>query len=58
MAASIEAQAAAMRRGGADEVEALARRVDELEAELASRRSETAKLRKQLEAMLRLIADD
>jgi hypothetical protein len=58
MAASIEAQAAAMRRGGADEVEALARRVEELEAELATRRSETAKLRKQLEAMLRLVADD
>jgi type IV pilus assembly protein PilB len=58
MAESIEAQAAAMRRGGAEEVDALERRVEELEAELATRRSETAELRKQLKAMLHLISDN
>jgi hypothetical protein len=58
MAASIEAQADAMRRGGAGEVDALERRVEELEAELATRRAETAELRKQLKAMLILISDD
>ena len=58
MAASIEAQADAMRRGSGEEVDALERRVAELEAELATRRSETAELRKQLQAMLRLISEN
>jgi hypothetical protein len=58
VAESIEAQVAALRHGAGavDELEALRRRVDKLEVELAQGAAERRQLREHLEGMLRLLA--
>lgn len=56
---SIEAQVAALRQGAGavEELEALRRRVEQLEGKLAQSTFARAQLREHLEAMLRLVAD-